>query len=348
MSTGHLSIDLAAIAHNWTALDAMSDPGVETAATVKANAYSLGAGPVSRALAKAGVRTFFVAAAEEAAAVRKSVGDRARIFVYSGHMAGDASIIGDLGLIPLLNSIEQITRHIEALPAHSFGIQLDSGMNRLGLEPEEWFAARDLVMKQRPALVMSHLACGDEPNHPMNAQQLSQFVAMTDGLDVPKSLAATAGVLLGDDYHFDLTRPGIGLYGGLPFELAKPVVRLGIPVIQTRTLEAGEPVGYANSWISEGPTRIATIAAGYADGIIRSASNHGVVFDGDTPCPIVGRVSMDMITVDITHLEEQPKVLDVLCTHQTIDDLADTAGTIGHEILTALGDRYQRRYKGKN
>ena len=346
MSTAHLTIDLAAIAKNWTALDALSDQSVETAATVKANAYSLGAAPVSRKLSKTGARTFFVAASEEAAAVRQAVGDKRRIFVYSGHMSGDTDMISDLALIPLLNSIEQITRHIEALPAHPFGIQLDTGMNRLGLEPEEWAACRELVIKQRPQLIMSHLACGDEPDHPMNAQQLKQFHEMTDGVDAPKSLAATAGVLLGPDYHFDLVRPGIGLYGGLPFEDAEPVVRLGIPVIQTRTVQPGESVGYGNSWIADEPTRLATVATGYADGILRSASNQAMLFSDDTPCPLVGRVSMDMIAVDVTHLPAAPKTLDILCPMQTIDDLAESAGTIGHEVLTALGNRPQRRYKG--
>ncbi|KMW57027.1 Alanine racemase [Candidatus Rhodobacter oscarellae] len=346
MSTGHLTIDLGAIVANWRALDAMSAGHVETGATVKANAYSLGAAPVSRALAKAGCRTFFVAAAEEGAAVRQSVGDKPRVFVYSGHMAGDTDMIGDLGLIPLLNSIEQMTRHIEALPGHPFGIQLDSGMNRLGMEPEEWFAVRDLVLKQGPKLIISHLACGDEPAHPMNAQQLDQFRAMTDGLQVPLSLSATAGVLLGPEYHFAMTRPGIGLYGGLPFAEASPVAAVSIPVIQTRDLEEGEPVGYGNAWIAERPTRIATIAAGYADGIIRAASNNGTLFAGCKPCKLVGRVSMDMLTIDITDLDRTPSALEILGPDQGIDALAEQAGTIGHEILTALGNRYQRRYRG--
>ena len=346
MSTAHLTIDLSAIVHNWHALNSLSDGTVETGVTVKANAYSLGAKTVSRTLAKAGAQTFFVAAAEEGAIVRKAVGDKRRIFVYSGHMSGDTDLIRDLGLIPLLNSIEQITRHIEALPAHPFGIQLDTGMNRLGLEPEEWTACRDLVLKQRPELVMSHLACGDEPNHPMNQEQLSQFLAMTEGIEVPRSLSATAGILLDESFHFDIVRPGIGLYGGLPFEDAQPVVRLATPLIQTRIVQPGESVGYGTGWVADAPTKVATVATGYADGILRSASNQAVLFDDETPCPLIGRVSMDMIAVDVTHLQEVPKVLDILCPSQTIDDLAESAGTIGHEVLTALGDRPLRRYKG--
>ncbi len=346
MSTGILTIDLEAIVSNWRSLDSLSPSTTQTGATVKADGYSQGAAAVSRALVRAGCRDFFVAAAEEGAEVREVVGDGPRIYVYSGHMPGDTDMIGDLGLIPLLNSIEQMTRHIEALPIHPFGVQLDSGMNRLGMEPEEWFAARDLIMRQRPAMIMSHLACADEPDHPMNAQQLEQFRQMVAGTDVPLSLAATAGILLGEDYQFDVTRPGIGLYGGWPFEDGKATAQISVPVIQTRDLEEGEPVGYGNSWIAGKPTKIATIAAGYADGVIRAASNHGVVFAEETPCPIVGRISMDLITVDVTHLANVPRSLDLLSPGQTIDDLARSAGTIGHEILTAMGARYSRRYIG--
>lgn len=346
MSTGRLTIDLDAIAANWRALDALSAATVETGATIKADGYGLGAASVARALARAGARTFFVAAAEEGAAVRQAVGDNARIFVFSGHMPGDTDMIGDLGLIPILNSIEQMTRHVEALPARPFGIQLDSGMNRLGMEPEEWAAVRDIALRQHLQLILSHLACADTPEHPMNAQQRDQFHAMTAATGVPLSLAGTGGILLGKDYHFDLTRPGIGLYGGLPFENSEPVAHLSIPVIQTRQLNPGEPVGYSNSWIAEQPTRIATIAAGYADGILRAISNQAVLFADDTPCPLVGRVSMDLITVDISHLNHTPKTLDLLCRYQTVDDLADSAGTIGYEVLTSLGTRYARRYKG--
>lgn len=344
MGTGILTIDLDAVASNWRALDALSAPGVETAATVKADAYGLGVAPVARALYAAGARRFFVAVAEEGAVLRDALGPEPAIHVYSGHMPGDAGILSHHALIPMLNSIEQITGHIEALPGHPFGVQLDSGMNRLGMEPDEWAAVTRLVMGQNPVLLMSHLACADEPDHPMNAQQLAAFHQMTDGLPVPRSLAATGGVLLGPDYHFDLTRPGIGLYGALPFEDAAPVVQLSIPVIQTRSLAPGETVGYANSWTADEPTRLATIAAGYADGITRHISNQGVLFHDDIPCPLVGRVSMDLITVDITHLDSDPETLQLFSVMQTVDDIAEIAGTIGYEVLTSLGSRYARRY----
>ncbi len=346
MSTGTLTVDLDAIAANWRALDAMSAATVETAATIKADAYGLGVGPVARALAQAGARTFAVAVAEEGAALRDAIGPGPAILVYSGHMAGDTDMIGDLDLTPMLNSVEQMTRHVEALPGHPLGIQLDSGMNRLGMEPEEWAAVRHIALRLKPKLIMSHLACADEPDHPMNAQQLQQFGEMVADTGVPCSLSATGGILLGSPYHFDMTRPGIGLYGALPFEAAQPVARLSLPVIQTRELEEGEPVGYGNTWIAEASTRIATLSAGYADGLIRAISNQAVLFADDEPCPLVGRVSMDLITVDISHLDREPRQLDILCSKQSVDDLAEAAGTIGYEMLTSLGARYTRRYTG--
>lgn len=344
MSTGRLTIDLDALADNWRALDAMSAAEVQTAAVVKADAYGVGVGRAARALAAAGARRFFVAVAEEGWAVRDALGPGPEIGVFSGHMSGDTDMIHDLNLVPMLNSIEQMTRHFEALPGHPFGVQLDSGMNRLGMEPGEWAAVRELVLGQGPRLLMSHLACADEPDHEMNRQQLDTFRAMTDDCDVPRSFAATGGILLGADYHFDLTRPGIGLYGGRPFEEARPVVELELPVIQTRDLAMGESVGYGNSYVCDRPCRVATVAAGYADGLSRHLSNHGVLFYNDTPCPILGRVSMDLIGVDITHLGEEPKALTMIGPHQSVDDVADAAGTIGYEILTQLGPRYARRY----
>jgi len=344
MATGTLNIDLDAIAANWRALDRLSASGVQTAAVVKADAYGLGTTRVVRALAQAGARRFFVAAAEEGAAVRQALGPGPQISVLSGHMAGDTEMIHDLELTPMLNSLEQITRHLEALPGHPFGLQLDTGMNRLGLEPVEWEAVAPYILEADPELLMSHLACADEPDHPMNEAQLAVFEDMTGGTGLPRSFAATGGILLGPRYHFDLTRPGIGLYGGRPFETGNPVVSLSLPIIQTREVAPGETVGYSAAWEAEAPSVIATLAAGYADGLPRTLSNAAMLWDSATPCPLVGRVSMDMITVDISHLPEIPRALDILGPHQSVDDLADAAGTIGYELLTVLGRRYTRRY----
>ncbi len=346
MARAILTVDLDAIVANWRALAARGPGPARTAATVKADAYGTGIDRVGPALAAAGARRFFVAIAEEGATLRRILGPGPEINVYGGHMPGDAGLLREAGLVPMLNSPEQAARHRESLPGHPFGVQLDSGMNRLGMEPADWAAVAPDLLPLGPTLLTSHLACADEPGHPMNAAQLAAFRAMTDGLGLPRSLAATGGVLLGPDYHFDLTRPGIGLHGAAPFSEGRPSVRLSLPVIQTRWLEPGETVGYGGSWTAPVRTRLATLSAGYADGLIRALTNRGQVFCGGIPCPIRGRVSMDLTTVEITHLDHTPERLDLICPAQSVDDIADTIGTIGYEILTALGPRYDRHYAG--
>lgn len=345
MARSVLKIDLDALAANWRDLAAASG-SAEAGAVVKADGYGLGATQVATRLAREGAKRFFVAIAEEGVEVRKAVGPDATIHVFGGHMAGDAAVLRDNGLIPMLNSGEQWQRHQSECPDLPFGIQLDSGMNRLGLEPEDWADIRDAVMAKGPELVMSHLACADEPDHAMNAQQLEAFRDMTAGIDAPKSLSATGGILMGRDFHFDVTRPGIGMYGGEPFIGARPVAYLNIPVIQARTVGIGESVGYGNTWVAHKETRVATIAAGYADGIIRAQSGKGQVFVGETPCDILGRVSMDLIGIDISELDHTPESVTFLGLRQTVDTVATYAGTIGYEILTSLGARYQREYLG--
>lgn len=343
MSTATLTIDLSAIAANWRALDAMTT--VETAAVVKANAYGLGVGPVARKLAEVGAREFFVAVAEEGVELRAELGNGPRISVFSGHMEGDTESIRDAQLVPMINSVDQMVRHVEALPNHPFGIQLDTGMNRLGMEATEWRALRDIAATQRPTLIMSHLACADSVGHEMNARQYANFIEMTEGLDVPRSLSATGGLLLGQEFHFDLTRPGIGLYGGLPYIDAHPVVMLDIPVIQVRNIDVGETVGYGNTWRAERPSRIATVSAGYADGLIRLMGPRASMHADDQAVPVVGRVSMDLIGVDVTDLRQDPQTLQLLGRHQSVDTVAGFADTIGYEILTSLGTRYARVYR---
>ncbi len=343
MSTATLTIDLNAIVANWRALARLAR--VETAAVVKADAYGLDAAKVGNRLATAGARQFFVAVAEEGIALRRALGAGPRISVFSGHMAGDAEKIAGAGLVPMINSVDQMLRHVEALPGHPFGLQLNTGMNRLGLDPAEWSELHDIALAQNPTLIMSHLACSDAPDHPMNAQQRKTFDEMTQGIDVPRSLAATGGTLLGRDYHYDMVRPGVGLYGGLPFVDAHPVLTLDIPVIQVRTVPVGETVGYANSWTAQRPSRIATICAGYADGLIRAMGPKATLTHEDKKVPVVGRVSMDLITVDVTDLETDPATLQLIGMHQSVDTVAAFAGTIGYEILTGLGNRYARIWR---
>jgi len=259
---------------------------------------------------------------------------------------GAPPLEGGAALPPILIPTDQPPRQFEALPGRPFGVQLDTGMSRLGMAAAEWEAAAPILLDARPELILSHLACADDPGNPMNPAQLAEFLALTEGTGVPRSFAATGGILLGPEYHFDLTRPGIGLYGARPYDAGQPAVTLSLPVIQVREIEAGTTVGYSRTWTADRPTRIATVSGGYADGLLRTLSNVATLWHGDVPCPLVGRVSMDLITVDIGHLDEIPDHLDILGPHQDIDDLADFAGTIGYELLTALSARYHRRYSG--
>jgi alanine racemase len=263
-------------------------------------------------------------------------------------MQGDAELCRTYDLVPCLNSPAQMAAFAQALPGRPCALQLDSGMNRLGLEAAELEASADLLARLAPVLAISHLACADEPSHPMNAAQARAFAELAARLPgVRLSLAATGGILLGPGFHHGMTRPGVGLYGGLPFAEARPVVTLALPVIQVRDVAPGEAVGYGAAWAAPAPSRIATVAAGYADGLLRAVGEGGIaVYAGDTPCPVVGRVSMDLITVDVSALAEVPDALEILNARQTVDDLARAAGTIGYEVLTSLGGRYERVYKG--
>lgn len=346
MSQSELTIDLGAVSRNWYDLDRLTGSEVETAAVVKADAYGLGTSEVAACLAASGARSFFVAFAHEGAEVRQAAGADAEIFVLSGHMEGDTSALRRHSLTPLLNSASQVARHERSLRGHPYGIQLDTGMNRLGMEADEFRGMAERLPESAPRLVMSHLACADEPDNPINRMQLREFRSLTDGMAVRRSLSATAGMLLGPEYHFDLCRPGIGLYGGFPFCDGHPVVSAHLRTVQHRDLAAGEFVGYAAAWEADRPMRVATLAAGYADGILRISGGTAKVYADGIPCPIVGRISMDLLGVDVSHLDKVPSEFELLGPNQTIDDLARDSKTIGHEVLTCLGSRYARTYVG--
>ena len=342
MATATATIDLNAIRQNWQKLRIMSKN--DTAAVVKANAYGLGLKQVAKALYAEGARLFFVATAEEGAELRYILGKIPEIYIFSGHMVGDTELIRNYNLIPLINSIGQLSRHSQLLKEKKFGVQLDTGMNRLGMEPMEWETVKELTLSLNPVLIMSHLACSDQPDHKMNATQLNTFLTLTDKINIKKSLAATGGILLGPEYHFDLTRPGIGIYGCSPMQNCLPVLKIDIPVIQIRDIKSGETVGYGNTWTSTSKKKIATISAGYADGIFRVAGQRTRLYFEEIGCPIVGRISMDLIGVDITGLNMDPDKLELINSLQTVDTIAQGAGTIGYEFLTSLGNRYNRKY----
>ena len=344
MATATATIDLNAIRQNWQKLRSMSSN--DAAAVVKANAYGLGLAQVTKALYAEGARIFFVATVEEGSELRSILGKKPDIYVFSGHMVGDTELIKNYNLIPLINSIEQLSRHSKLLREKKFGVQLDTGMNRLGMEPMEWESVKELALSLNPVLIMSHLACADDPNHKMNSKQLDIFLTLTNKININKSLAATGGILLGPEYHFDLTRPGIGIYGCAPMQDCLPVLKIDIPVIQIRNIESGETVGYGNTWTSPCKKKIATISAGYADGLFRAIGKKAELYFEEISCPIVGRISMDLIGVDITSLKVDPVRLELINSQQTVDNIAEGAETIGYEFLTSLGNRYSRNYTG--
>ena len=345
---GQLTIDLDAVTANWRALDGISGPAVETAAVIKADAYGLGAGKSGPSLARAGARTFFVALADEGADLRRILGPGPVIYVLDGFAMDEEPLFRDHDLRPVLNSPAQAGRWFTACRGQPAAIHLDTGMNRLGMEEAE---IPPLPNDGSTRLVMSHFACADERGSALNRAQLLEFGRLAEALSLPDatlSLAGTGGILLGPESHFGLTRPGIGLFGGLPFTDARPVVALTVPVIQVRDVAAGETVGYGATWVADRPSRVATIAAGYADGLIRALGNRAAGWHRGRPLPFAGRVSMDLVTLDVT---DAPDVsagdeIELLGPHQTVDQLADATGTIGYEILTSLGRRYRRRYRG--
>lgn len=351
MTAPVLTIDLDAIAGNWAALDVLSG-GAETGAAVKADAYGLGIGPVAGALWRAGCRSYFVATLAEGIALR-AVLPGADIHILNGVSEGAGEARAHR-LVPCLNSPRQVAAWRGA-GGGPCALQVDSGMARLGVEPGDLVR---LLAEERETLadcglILSHLACADAPDHPRNAIQHAAFEGALAILrpvlpQARHSLSATGGTLLGPEYHYDMVRCGIGLYGGLPFANAEPVVTLTAPVLQIRDIPAGTPVGYGASWTATRPSRIATLPLGYADGFHRGLSATTHVWIDGRPAPLAGRVSMDLLTVDVTDhpgaTENTP--VEIIGPHRTIDMLATDAQTIGYEMLTALGTRYRRRYKG--
>lgn len=351
-----LTVDLGAIAANWKALDAIAGPA-EAAAVVKADAYGLGIDRVAPVLRDAGAKTFFVAQPLEGATLRRVIGPAPAIYVFNGFTAHDTEIYAANDLRPVLNSLDQIQDLKAALYAFEgtpkVGIHIESGINRLGLTSDDLDTLRAGGLSGLDVtLIMSHLAKADEPEDGMNARQRGAFAGRTALLrgvapHAKLAISATGGTLLGAPFHFDMVRPGIGLYGGLPFADARRVVTLEAPILQLRRVPAGETVGYAASWTAPRDSLIGILPLGYADGFFRTLSGKGAhVWVDGRPAPVVGRVSMDMITVDFTghSMAVRGAMVEILGPNQSVDQLASHIGTIGYEVLTALGDRYARRY----
>jgi alanine racemase len=362
--TGVLHIDLDALVNNWRALARRVAPA-ECGAVVKADAYGLGIGRVLPALAMAGCQTFFVATPREAAEARALDG-RARIFVLDGLFPGAADDILAAAALPCLAGlaeVEEWAAHARRIGARlACALHVDSGLHRLGLPLDEVqrLAARpELLESLDVVLVMSHLAAADDPADPANAAQLEAFTLLRHLLPrAPASLAASDGLMLGPDFHFDLVRPGYALYGGQAFRGARapvsPVVSVYARVLQVRDVQPGGAVGYSGSWRAPRASRIATLAVGYADGLGRAASaptgaSGGSVIIHGARMPIVGRVSMDLITVDVTDCRlpvARGDVAEVIGQTLTLEAVGADARTIGYEVLTRLGRRMQRVYAG--
>jgi alanine racemase len=361
---GILTVDLGAIAANWNALAGMTVP-VECAAVVKGDGYGCGLEPVTRALYRAGCRTFFVADIAEGRRVRAVASD-AVIYVLNGVMPGSAQAFAADYLRPVINSATELAEWDAFVATRNWrgggALHVDTGMNRLGITVDEAVAIAPRLQSENHGftLLMSHLACAEIPGHPMNDRQIRLFreVRMLYR-GVASSLANSSGIFLGGTAYCDLVRPGVALYGVNPTPGKKnpmrPVVELKARIIQVRTINKGDTVGYGAAFTATRPSRIAIVAVGYADGFLRSAAAARgkpaaeVVVAGKR-CPVAGRVSMDVLAVDVTDLSDgavrRGDFATLIGGRLSVDDLAAGMGTIGYEVLTHLGRRYHRVYKG--
>jgi len=360
--SAQLAVRLGALAANHREIRHRA-AGSAVAPVVKADAYRMGMVPVAKALAAEGADTFFVARVEEGITLRKALPDT-RIFVFDGVMPGTAEALIAHRLTPVLNSADEIAEWSEVARARKTildaALQIDTGMNRSGLSKSE---VSDLASNPSRALagislnlIMSHLACADQPAHERNRLQREHFRAALAALPpAPASLAASAGIELGGDYLFDMVRPGMALYGGKPIpKRANPyrtVVLLTSQVLQLRELDPGDTVGYSATFVAGRPTTVAIVALGYGDGLIRASGVKGRAAVGGVLVPFAGRISMDLLALDVTdvpdHARRRGAVVEFLGDTISLDDAARAAGTITHEVLTAISPRAQRVYLGE-
>jgi alanine racemase len=352
-----LTIDLSAIADNWRRLAAEA-PKAEIAVAIKADAYGLGMARLAPVLAAAGAKTFFVATLEEGVALRRIL-YAADIYVLNGLPEGGAPALIAHRLRPCLKSLADVAEWAAAGAGHPAALHIDTGMNRLGIGPDE---IASLAAERAPLerfdipLVMSHLACAEERDNPMNARQLAGFLAAVRQLGLegkPLSIANSSGIFLGPEYHLRMTRPGAAIYGLNPLQdhpnPMRQVIRLEGKILQTRRVDTDMSVGYGATHLVGAPGRLATVGIGYADGFMRRLGNRGSAFIAGRRVPIVGRVSMDLITLDVSALPadmaKPGQIVELLGPNQSPDQLAAAADTIGYEVLTSLGRRYRRIYE---
>ena len=366
MSTApRLTIDLNALVQNWLFLKEKSG-SAECSAVIKANAYGLGIEPVATALSKAGCKIFFVAMAEEGERVR-AVSQDARIFILNGIFTDTMEVITENNLSPVLGNVDQVALWATRGNGSACALHVDTGMNRLGMDVEEALQLsenKSMLSRLNAEILMSHLACADDPEHEHNTLQHENFrKCISKFSNLEASFSNSAATLSRPDFHYDLTRPGVALYGGealndVPNPM-QPVVTAQSRILQIRHAKVGEKVGYGAEAELTRPTKIATISGGYADGFHRALSGVGVPLRSAKPeganvwleghlCPILGRVSMDLITVDVTDVPdpilEEAKWVELFGKNIAVDDAARACGTIGYELLTSLGGRYHREY----
>jgi alanine racemase len=363
-ATGVLTVNLDAVVANWRALGTHALPA-ECSAVVKADAYGCGAEPIARALAKAGCKTFFVATIEEARRVRAAVPDTT-IYVLDGFFSGTGTAFAEINARPVIGDLTELAewdsfRAVSGWRGEA-AIHVDTGMNRLGIGVEE---ALSLVPRIQAgnhgiALVMSHFVSAETPGHTLNARQLAAFRDVTSRFSgVSASMANSSGIFLGSQAHFDMVRPGAALYGVNPAPDSanpmQPVIEVKARIAKVRDVEKGDSVGYGATWHARRPTRLAVVSVGYADGYFRAAGGADGVRSAEVivagrRCPIAGRVSMDLIAIDVTEVPERDVrrggFVTLIGEGITVDEVGHHFGTIGYEVLTSLGSRYRRVYRG--
>ena len=334
-----LTLDKSALQSNWRWLSERA--GVEAGAAVKADGYGLGAREVVAALAEAGCRTFFVSTWAEADNLQLPEG--CELVVLHGVGPDDANSALASAARPVLNTVEQVARWREIAPKRTFDVMVDTGMNRLGLRPDDAGALDGLAIDT----LHSHLACADEDSA-MNARQLGAFRSVAGYVKARRySLANSAGICLGSDYSFDLVRPGIALYGGVPRPEAadniRQVARVEAQIVQRRTIRAGESCGYGATFVAEADTEVAILNLGYADGYLRGFSSRGAALAGEFALPVIGRVSMDLIAVDCVAAPDLKEGYWVELDYD-LPTASAQSGLSQYELLTTLGSRFERRW----
>jgi alanine racemase len=361
---GILSVDLGAIDANWRALGRRATPA-ECAAVIKADGYGCGIEMVAAALTKAGCKTFFVADLAEARRVRSVVSEPA-IYVLNALLPETAGAYADIRARPVIGSMVELAEWDAFVSASEWrggaALHVDTGMNRLGISANEAAALAPRIRAENHgiSLLMSHLACAEQTEHPLNTRQIDAFREVRILYrGIPSSLANSSGIFLGQTAHCDMVRPGVALYGVNPIpgrsNPMRPVIELQARIAQVRSVPRGETIGYDAVWTAKRATRIAVVAVGYADGYLRAASASDEAPGADAivagkRCPLAGRVSMDLLAIDITELPDgaarRGDLVTLIGDEITVDALASAAGTIGYEVLTSLGRRYHRVYRG--